>query len=126
MGVTSVNVLGVMPGGGGAMVRPQSIRSTGDLPKVNGGAETLMKWFRLKIICRWFISTGMRRMLSAAGRDVACQPRLNGRWRRVQNRLQRIAESQHTSDSFRGAMKHRHHTERIWIGRLWVASMSDC
>jgi iron(II)-dependent oxidoreductase len=48
---------GVMRGGAGAKVSAESIRSTGGLPQVNGGAETLMKWFGLKIIRRCFIST---------------------------------------------------------------------
>src|SRR5216684_2070088 len=109
--VTIIKLCGVMTDGAGAKVPAQSIRSTGGLPKETGGAETLMKWFGLKIICPCFISTGMRRMLSADGRAVACQPRLNGRWRLAPSRLQMVSESQHTKDNFRGAMKHLHQTE---------------
>ncbi len=67
----------------------------------------------------------VRRMLSAAGRDVACQPRLNGRWRLVPNRGRMAMESQGTNESFHGAMKHPQRTKLILTGVKWVVSMSD-
>src|SRR5436190_20623314 len=123
--VMIVELYGLKTDGAGAEVSALSIPSIGDPAKVNGGGETLMKWLGLKIICRCFISTGMRRMLSADGPDVACQPKLNGRWQPALNRRRMAMESLHINDSFRGAMKHLHRTERIWIGGIWVASMSD-
>src|SRR5713226_4125051 len=123
--VTIVKPCGVMTDGAGVKAAAQRIPCTGGLPKVNGGAETLIKWFGLKIICRCFTSTGMRRMLSADAPDVACQRKLSGRWQPARNRHLMVTESQHTNDSFLVAMKHLHQTERIWIGGMLAASMSD-
>src|SRR5260221_9880568 len=115
-----------MTGGAGAKVPAKRSQSIGGLPKVNGGAETLIKWFGLKIIYRCFISTGMRRMLFADGPHVDCQRKLSGRWQPAPSRPLMVGESQYAKDSFRGAMKHLPQTERIWIGGMLAASMSDC
>src|SRR6266566_7647187 len=123
MEVTSDGTFGLMTGGAAVKLRAQSIRSTGGSSMANGGVEILMKWCNSKIIYPCCISIGTKQMLSVDGRVVACQPRLNGRWRLVPSRLRMVAESPHTSDSFRGAMKLRRQNERIWNGVIWAAWM---
>src|SRR5439155_26345413 len=70
------------------------------------------------------MSTGMRLMLTAAGRTGACRRKQSGRWRRVRNHRRMVLVYQSTSDDFPGAKIRLRCNVQILIGEPWDAFQS--
>ena len=74
-----------------------------------------------KIICRSCMSIGMNPTPFAAGPNVACPLKLNGRWPRAPGQLP-MAAAVNASEDFPGVMKLPIRIARTWIGKPAVAS----